>query len=210
MARINSKSLSKRVSDQAAPQLRPLVEQRAKQMHDEATREFWQEFENHSVTRELDGPTPENNPNYTNTLDGRGNLFSYIGFNQGRQPIEELREVLRRKMGPPRIRIRKRIFGSTFEIRTNTPTKENVEQDPSTVIGRYTGRSWLHAVRKGLAGFGHYFFTLKRTLPNSASTRALQFTQRLKSGTHRPISYLSPLLRTFRKRINKKALGRIK
>ena len=55
-------------------------------------REMILEFMNHPVTREiLGGP---NASNESGTLDGYGNLFSFIGFNEGEDPIEIILDLL--------------------------------------------------------------------------------------------------------------------
>lgn len=52
------------------------------------------EFLNHPVTKEiLAGPAAEN---ISETLGGNGNLFSYIGFEEGSEPIEKVLEEFRK------------------------------------------------------------------------------------------------------------------
>ena len=53
---------------------------------------FLKAFDEHPVTVELmNGPTSSN---ISRTLDGVGNLYSYIGFSAGTDPIRPLRKIL--------------------------------------------------------------------------------------------------------------------
>ena len=54
--------------------------------------EMVQEYLNHPVTKEIDnGPEASN---ISSTLGGEGNLFSYIGFEEGSEPTESVKEIL--------------------------------------------------------------------------------------------------------------------
>jgi len=60
--------------------------------YEESKDKFMKEFEDHPVTKEIsEGP---NGSNISNTLNGIGNLFSYIGFYANENPIDDLKGLL--------------------------------------------------------------------------------------------------------------------
>jgi hypothetical protein len=61
-----------------------------------AQKEMIEEFQNHPVTREISAG--ENASNSSGLLGGYGNLFSFIGFDQGSDPIGSLDSIFKRKI----------------------------------------------------------------------------------------------------------------
>ena len=65
---------------------------RAKAKYSAAKIIFLREFLNHPVSKEIsEGPE---GANISGTLGGYGNLFSFIGFEEGRKPISEIEDVM--------------------------------------------------------------------------------------------------------------------
>ena len=63
---------------------------------EEAQKKLVRDFSSHAVTRELQsGP---NAPNISGSLNGYGNLFSFIGFDSGQNPTDVIQALLSDKM----------------------------------------------------------------------------------------------------------------
>jgi len=93
--KLNSSQISQTISND--PKMKRFISQKVKILVDEYiaknTEQMVNEFENHPVTKEIEsGPEATN---ITNTLGGAGNLFSYIGFEEGSNPIEVIKDILK-------------------------------------------------------------------------------------------------------------------
>jgi hypothetical protein len=103
------------------------------------------EFKSHPVSVEIkNGPLALNT---SNTLGGYGNLFSFIGFIYGEDPIQEVVDILNQtaisfsQRGTLTATIR---MPSTKIIFKNTPLRWA------------TGRSWAKGIESGISGLGYY------------------------------------------------------
>ena len=59
-----------------------------------ARKDFLESFENHEVTKEIE--QGESGENISGTLKGYGNLFSFIGFENGDSPTEVVKNLISR------------------------------------------------------------------------------------------------------------------
>ena len=158
----------------------------------ESQTELVKEYENHPVTQEIDaGPNASNS---SGTLDGKGNLFSFIGFNRGDNPTAVVKQRLNR---PIRTKVSKGSFGR-FKVETDAPTKQELEQN--TPIPWSIGRSWLDGIEKGISGLGRYIF--KGSGVKSRSGTAIQVTGS-KGGRFKNTSYISKMIKDFYSRLKK-------
>ena len=147
-------------------------------------------FEQHPVTIEIGGGTGATN--ISGTLNGIGNLFSYIGFNAGDKPLSPIRQMLKK-----------------YEIRfhhTKTKTVINITVPNAKDIFKVTplpwatGRSWAKGIETGISGLGRY---LNIDSPRSRSGQGIQAKKRLRVGKFNNTSYLSFLLKEYYKEIRK-------
>jgi hypothetical protein len=180
---------AKSIRDQAFK----IVQKRLEQAH----KETLTEFNTHPVTAEIEaGPRSEN---LSGTLGGYGNLFSYIGFGQGTNPTESLRDFL---IKTPKVfknsRFVKRQNSVEFMFRIQIPTTEQMEAlSPSP----YEGRSWVKGVERGISGLGYYLHSRSGQLAGSRSGHGIQTENRLRAMTFKPIRYMTSILTKFRKRV---------
>lgn len=174
------------------------------------------EFDTHPVTVEIErGPGAANS---SSTLGGYGNLFTFIGFPEGHDPIspirERLKEVVVRKAGYSR---------GVFNFITNEPTRE--ELFSMTKISSFRsdfegGRSWLDGIETGLSGLGYYLYRKDKDFKESRSGPAIQLGGGKKSESakgggstggaisgqrsrYERVSYMSGILKRFNKSINR-------
>lgn len=197
MAKIYATRIKKAaIKSMGAKSLREQAFRIAQKSLEQAQKETLVEFNSHPVTSEIEaGPRSEN---LSGTLGGYGNLFSYIGFNQGSDPIDTLRDFL---IKTPRVfkssKFVKRSSSVEFTFRMQIPTLDQME---ALAPSPYEGRSWLRGVERGISGLGYYLHSRSGQLSGSRSGYGLQADNRLRAMTFKPIRYMSSILTKFRKR----------
>jgi hypothetical protein len=147
------------------------------------------DFLSHPVTRELQaGPSASNT---SGTLGGVGNLFVFIGFEKGYDPIE-----------PILSRLESIIF--TFSGFTKGGIIMSVSLPDAQEIFSITpmpwasGRSWAKGIETGISGLG--FLLNKEGIFSSRSGGAIQSENKLRSGVKfSNTQYISALLNKYRK-----------
>lgn len=149
-------------------------------------------FDRHPITQEIEaGPTAMN---FSGTLGGYGNLFSFIGFHDGDRPTEPLRWLLEQvSMEQTVYRNRKWYF------RVRVPDSRDVES--VTPMPWEVGNSWALAVEHYISGLSHYMYT--RSVA-SRSGMGIQLPDE-NWGADLPFEgkeYISEILKNFRERIN--------
>jgi hypothetical protein len=150
-----------------------------------------EEFMNHPVTQEImDGP---NASNISGTLGGKGNLFSFIGFEEGSNPIEPIKALLE---GSTIVDIKGIPGGRQFQL--NIPSAKDIFA--VTPMPWATGRSWAKGIESGISGLGYY---LLRKTQASRSGAAIQTSVNIRSSRFKNTPYISALINKYTKEINK-------
>ena len=156
-------------------------------------RQMLNEFESHHVTQEISaGPKASN---ISKTLSGKGNLFSFIGFESGKDPIKPLRLLLERTTVEFLA-----ISKGTVDFKVNFPTNEQIYE--VTQMPWAKGRSWVRGVEHGMSGIGQYMYGNK-DFSQSRSGSAIQNKGKLRGGNFRNTSYISEIRRNFIKNLRK-------
>lgn len=157
------------------------------------------EFENHPVTKELEGGI--NSPNLSNSLDGNfkseegKNLYSFIGFESN--PINDIRPFLdpKHKNGP-KMKLdsveKKRL---KFNFVVSTPNIDEIYKE--TPIPWANGLSWVRRIEIGIPGLGK--FLNKFGLKGSRSGGGVQIKNEIRSAKFTPVQYLSTIFNNFLK-----------
>lgn len=152
------------------------------------------EFDNHPVTKEIEeGITAKNG---SKTLSGYGNLFSFIGFNQGETPIQKLRDLL----------IEKTDIDITPEIKTNDeeisymyliilPNQKEIEE--ATQMPWENGKSWALSIEKGISGFSNY---VNGQFIMSRSDGGIQSDHIVDKRNFKPVFYLTEIFKNFERK----------
>lgn len=182
----------------------PRAHEKAAQMAERrfivAKQELLEEFDNSKVTQEIQaGPELDGSKILPK---GYGNLSSFLGFHDGREPIGPVRRKLENITMLKRPQVTKKYW--IFKV--YIPTKGELEK--ASPMDWESGRSWLNAVTKGLSGFSHYIFTLSRNIGRSGS--AVQATgnsvkSSVRSGSEYfgGTSYVFGMLGRFARRITR-------
>jgi hypothetical protein len=156
----------------------------------EIQKEFLDAFDNHPVTQEIAGGPSATN--ISKTLSGVGNLFTYIGFSIGENPIRPLRKVLEKY--EINFHPRKNFLMARIEL----PTKQEVFA--VTPMPWATGRSWARGIERGISGLGKYLVKDTR-VAKSKSGFAIQAKSKVRNGKFSNVPYLSTLLNDYYKKI---------
>lgn len=168
------------------------------QEFDKIKEEIINEFNNHPITREIEmGPTA---PNISGTLGGIGNLYSFIGFEVGTDPISPIRELLRKSS----YNINNNNLNPTSRVKFEIPTAKMIFS--MTPMPWAIGRSWAKGIETGISGLGYYLYLKKQAHVNkSRSTMAIQQKEdTVRTGVRfKNTKYISNLINEFEKKIKK-------
>ena len=169
---------------QVARSIGPAALRRARAEFETIKRETLTEFNAHAITREIEGGPSASN--ISGTLGGKGNLFSFIGFDSGASPTEPIRRLIMKSyvsMAPPLSGV---VYFNFFlpdmeEIYLNTP------------MPWAAGRSWARGIEVGMSGLGQYTYS-RRGISKSRSGTAIQSEKKVSGAKYRPTKYMSSIL----------------
>jgi hypothetical protein len=147
------------------------------------------EFLNHPVTKEIEMGI--NAKNISGTLGGgSGNLFSFIGFDAGYDPIEPIEEVLLRtdfKL----VKVTKR------EIEFSVMMPEPRDIFAVTPMPWASGRSWAKGIETGISGLGYY---LLKSTDGSRSGLGIQSPRKVrKKSRFKNTQYITAFIKKYEK-----------
>ena len=153
-----------------------------------------QDFENHAVTQEINsGPSSKN---LSGSLGGYGNLFSFIGFPQGSDPISEVRNLLNAsiRVNAGKAQVSPKGISQRFSVRV-----PNVKD--FSAVGKMPyegGNSWIEMIERGISNFSSYMEKKSRA---SRSGSGIQIKGKIRMSSSTPTPYMSELLSKFRKEL---------
>jgi hypothetical protein len=148
------------------------------------------EFLNHPVTKEIKGGPSASNT--SGTLGGVSNLFAFIGFEDGDDPISPIVNIFQ----SIDITFAGEIpMGNKFTI--NMPTSEDIFT--VTPMPWASGRSWAQGIEKGISGLG---YLLRRRSSQSRSGEAIQSSVKIRGGSFKNTQYISALINKYSKRFS--------
>ncbi len=174
---------------QAPKMMRRGLEREARKKFKEIKAEMVKEFLASPITQEImAGPSAAN---ISGTLGGVSNLFAFIGFDQGEQPIAPILTLLENVTLQYDKEIKNKGLGINF--RANLPLPEDVFA--VTPLPWAAGRSWAEGIERGLSGLG-YLLRKKK----GRSGAAVQSGVKVRAGRFQNSPYISAFLRKYRKR----------
>jgi len=150
------------------------------------------QFNEHPITQEIEaGPRALNT---SDTLDGYGNLFSFIGFPAEDDPIAPLREML-----ADNVTFRQTIYRDRkWYFRVSVPSREDIEH--VTDMPWEHGNSWAYAVENDISGASHYMY--KKWEAGRSGTGFQLPYENMEDLIFQPRPYISEILANFREKIN--------
>lgn len=146
---------------------------------------FLENFDNHPITKEIESGA--SGTNISRTLNGIGNLFSFIGFYRDDNPIGQLRNLLNKKFI-----FKKRNIGGKLQFSIEYPTLDKIKAE--TPLPWEGGRSWVAGIERGISGLGNYMF---KTFSEGRSQEALQSKNKIRGNAYKPTKYMSDLINKF-------------
>lgn len=189
---VNSKILNGSVlnNPQVQKQARLLAERKLA----EQKLELINNFISHPVSKEIAGGSGVSNS--SGTLGGYGNLFSFIGFNGGENPVEDWVNFLEKKikiLGKKRnIQSGKNNFIFQFEV-VGIADNDYVS---NARMPWESGRSWILSIERGISGFSNF---IAKKMGRSGG--GIQATNNIRNVQYKSTAYWSPLWTKFIKNL---------
>ena len=171
------------------------------------------EFDSHDVTQELAEPEKGN---ISNTLGGYGDLFGFIGFEAGSDPVLPVKLALESKIKFKSTNlsiIYPRNARGQFATGKRTKNIKIIFQVPdlndfdkaAKFEGWNGGRNWVKGIERGISGVSYY-----ADYPRGRSERGLQLRGQIKnSASDRPSGfktrpYINEIIENFKKNFKNK------
>jgi hypothetical protein len=155
-------------------------------------REMIKDFLNLPVTREISaGP---NGRNISGTLGGYGNLFSFIGFEKGHDPIQPIINLLNQTT----YNISRASTRGEIKVGITLPSKGQIFQ--VTPMPWAPGISWAQRIEVGMSGLGEY---LNTSSSSSRSGTGIQSGKKARSGRFTNTKYISHFITKWQKIFSK-------
>jgi len=162
------------------------IRKKFKRVKDEMIKEFLTDL----VTLEiLEGAGATN---ISGTLGGISNLFAFIGFDAGEQPITPILQLLEGTQITYKQEIRQRGIGVEFEV--SLPTAQDIFA--VTPLPWASGRSWSEGIERGLSGLGY----LLRKNKGRSGAAIQSRVNKVRSGKFQNRPYISALIKKYKKR----------
>lgn len=163
------------------------VDKKFKKIKNEMIKEFLQL----PVTQELlQGP---DGLNISGTLGGVTNLFAFIGFDKGDQPVTPIMQLLE-KTSIQYGKELKQINNIGISYNVNLPTAEQIFA--ITPMPWAVGRSWAKGIETGISGLGY----LLRKNSKGRSGAAIQSRVKVRAGRFKNTAYISAFINKYKKK----------
>jgi len=167
------------------------IDELAERKFREAKTKLMEEFNKHPVTAEIEGGKDAGN--ISGTLAGYGNLFTFIGFPMGSNPVNSVRVYLQTRVA----------------LRKKTNTKDALRKDYSINLPEiqsfnfakmpWESGSWVTGIETGISGFSYY---MNKADEASRSGKGIQIDGKLRAlNASKAIPYMSKILQDFKRRI---------
>jgi hypothetical protein len=165
-------------------------ERETKEKFKRIKQEMIKEFLGHPVTIEImEGPSAAN---ISGTLQGVTNLFAFIGFDEGDQPVLPIITLLESTDILYRKEVRTKGLGVSFDI--SFPTAEEIFA--ITPLPWATGRSWAEGIERGISGLGY----LLRKSGGRSGAAVQSRVNKVRGGRFQNLPYISSFIKKYRKR----------
>ena len=155
MAKINMRKLKAEIAQKGYKVFKDKVTPRIEKQLQKETQKVLQAFDTHPITQEIEGGIAA--PNISSTLGGYGNLFTFIGFDNGSDPISPIRSLLAKSIKI--VSLRKKNKALALQLRFSVPTREEIA---AVTPSPWSTDSWVEAVERGMAGLGRYLYSNDR------------------------------------------------
>ena len=195
MARINNLQITRKMS--RSKKVSGALQTTAERKFRNAQKELIDDFESHPVTRAIESKNGD-----AGLLGGKGSLWGYLGFDDGSEPIDQVRAQIRtaaiRSNGRTEVKqdveVRQRFI-------VEYPSEEDIERSTSLSWG---GGSWVRAIERGMSGLARFIYW-NPGASKGRSGAGVQAKNNLRGAdSNKTVPYLSPMIRKFKDRIKSK------
>ena len=176
---------------QVPRQTRKQLEEAARRKFKQIKQEMISEFLIHPITQEIMGGS--GGANISGTLGGVSNLFAFIGFNEGDDPIAPILSLLEGVNLEYQSEIKGSTQGFGVNFRVTLPLAEDIFA--ITPLPWATGRSWAEGIERGISGLGHL---LRKNKGRSGA--AIQTSVKVRGGKFQNTPYISAFIRKYKKK----------
>lgn len=204
MATINMEAIKIKVAKDQSGRQKAAAQARAEVIFEDAVIGMQKEFEEHSVTQEIEAGI--SSKNISETLRGGNepeNLYSFIGFKNGDNPVQPIRDLLQPENNKgPKLKFDGKEPNqtvATYKFRISTPDENAIFK--KSPIPWATGLSWVEGIESGIAGFAHFLPSFTRK--NSRSGGGIQVDPVLRNAEYTPPvnGYLTTIFQNFLERV---------
>ena len=176
---------------QAPKALRRSFEKEAKREFKNIKAEMIKEFLANPITQEImGGPSAAN---ISGTLGGVSNLFAFIGFDQGANPIAPIITLFESMTLEYESDTKNSTKGLGVIFKVNLPLSEDIFA--ITPLPWASGRSWAEGIERGLSGLG---YLLRKNKGRSGA--AIQTSVKVRGGKFQNTPYISAFISKYKKR----------
>jgi hypothetical protein len=207
--RIDGDLIEEALSDRL---LKNEIEELVMEAFEDKKQQLIENFLDHPVSQEISNPEEGN---ISGTLGGYGDLFGFIGFFEGSEPIESVQEALSAFVNYKSISIEKSYnrdargrftFGRIKKVSLvySIPTLDDFNAASENDVGWDMPRNWVKGIEKGISGLGRYADYEGR----GRSGRGVQLRGTIKEPSvdrgqflrsFRPVPYMTSLMKGFSK-----------
>jgi hypothetical protein len=191
------------------------IEKAVKKQFNQEKQKTLLEFDSHDVTQELTEPEKGN---ISNTLGGYGDLFGFIGFEAGYDPVSPVKLALESKIKfkstnlsilyPRNVRGQFATGKRTKILKVTYQVPDLNDFSKSAKFQGWNGnRNWIKGIERGISGVSYY-----ADYPRGRSERGLQLRGPIKNSSsemERPSSfktrpYITEIVENFKKNFKNK------
>jgi hypothetical protein len=185
--RINKSILNNEISKVQSKSLEKEASILANKILAEKKDQYMSQILEHPISEEI--AAGQEAENISNTLNGEGNLYTFIGFDAGDKPIDNLIGIVEKNTIIKQVSSKNGIF--SFQV--YTPSLDELKgYTPMPFEG---GNSWLRGIEKGISGFSNYLYGL--LFLTSRSGKAIQSKNKIRRASYKPTKYFSVLYKNF-------------
>lgn len=202
--KINNNQILEKLRSIAFQKSKTYAYNKAYKLFLKAKKKMLQNFDNDDVTKELlEGMNdPYGAPNLSGTLGGAyGNLYAFLGFTNGKDPIAPLRELLDSNTVFEGYTAFRNNYGKAgpgshdyYYFKVRLPDKTAIEA--VTQMDWESSNSWVEAIENGLSNLSFFLSTAES--PVSRSQGGIQVKSEISDYQFQTVQYLSKIFKEFR------------
>lgn len=159
-------------------------------------------FDNHDITQEIKAELEAESK-----FLPYGNLFSFLGFDAGSDPTDNLRQALEdnvRNAFEPSKYVNAKLGIYRYYFNVLGPDREDIKDYTAGDLDRWSvADSWVYQVEEGISNLNKYLYDASREFPQSASGPAIQVKGEINKGAEfGGTPYLSEVINFLRQTLN--------